>query len=995
MPDTSLLKRILFFLLLNLCFVLIPAGLTFLAVEKAIHNSEAETQSEIKIGLQKAIKESLRDSNSEVYWGRVLAEKFHGFHKSDLPVTETIEWLQNLKVQTGLFDYIVWNKTGQTLADSRPCNFSQEALECVFHELNKLNYYNNRTRIPYNPDATAIQRIRHILGNQYVHNMIEDNLRPKSYGFAWTDSSGQKPLIWSYFSKRAGYLILIDRKILTDISGLKRLMQNLTQKERQNFGLVQTNDQFKIFPEELAENLPDLKGSLQQCETEMLTFYARPDYYLCYAFLKPGLRIFCTLPRNFSPDKTRLLSSAAAIFVMLLMLPFTIYSYRTSIQLQPGTIMIRPRIAFVFFFACGLPFSAMIMVAREHYHQKHATGLKQAYQQTLNMLQNYDTRMQSIISRYEYQMKTFLENWADNMQNRPFNDDANNLIREKCRELSVDSFFLVCSHTPIVGSYNGVDHFRETLEEQKLRDQKHEYDESGNQIYRNSDAQNSQVANLIGKRIMGELNGEPRSNKNADRMELLFESIMQKSFAEITHSFIKAMGGISPWGFGQTVNLALLNFMSAGTSEKIDFMGLIIWSGKIIQREYARQSIGDINRNAAGVKFYLKNFIDQKNFPADVTFPEEVEKIFERITDTPNEEIETIKIDNQEYMIIGFTGKHMNYHKLLALYPLSILEKRVFNQKVDLILLGIFCILLTAWLANLLSQSFITPLQQLQQTAQAIEKRNFSARVNYDKKDEFGEVAEIFDGVMVSLEELEVAKIVQESLFPEEAMQQNNFRIYGKSLTMSELGGDYFDYFPIDSNHFAALMGDVAGHGVGAALIMAMARAGIIKCEKELNQPARVLKRLHELILASKTKRQKKIMTFQYISANSETGKVSYANAGGCSPIIIRREKNHIEEVTLAGAALGAFKKASFNELELQFNNGDMMVFYTDGIIESRNRLGVEMGYHGFAELVKRSWSNDPEMAYNAICEGYRQHLDGEEAQDDLTMVVICYNRPV
>lgn len=110
---------------------------------------------------------------------------------------------------------------------------------------------------------------------------------------------------------------------------------------------------------------------------------------------------------------------------------------------------------------------------------------------------------------------------------------------------------------------------------------------------------------------------------------------------------------------------------------------------------------------------------------------------------------------------------------------------------------------------------------------------------------------------------------------------------------------------------------------------------------------------------------------------------------------MIRHEKNLTEEITLAGAALGAFKKASFNELDLQFHDGDMMVFYTDGIIESRNRLGVEMGYHAFARLVKDSWSQEPEAAYNAICNGYKNHIDGEEAQDDLTMVVICYNRRV
>ena len=193
-------------------------------------------------------------------------------------------------------------------------------------------------------------------------------------------------------------------------------------------------------------------------------------------------------------------------------------------------------------------------------------------------------------------------------------------------------------------------------------------------------------------------------------------------------------------------------------------------------------------------------------------------------------------------------------------------------QSFVLWLLGIFSLILSIGLAQLLTKSFINPLQNLQEGALAIENRNFKYRLSNLDIDEFGEVGSIFNHVMVGLEELEVAKIVQESMFPKPEFNQGNFSIYCKPATMIDVGGDYFDYFKVDDNSFAVLVGDVAGHGVGAAVIMAMAKAAILGAGECLKTPAELLNYLHKMILSTKKPKQKKIMTFQYLYINSETG---------------------------------------------------------------------------------------------------------------------------
>ena len=259
--------------------------------------------------------------------------------------------------------------------------------------------------------------------------------------------------------------------------------------------------------------------------------------------------------------------------------------------------------------------------------------------------------------------------------------------------------------------------------------------------------------------------------------------------------------------------------------------------------------------------------------------------------------------------------------------------------------------------------------------------------------DEFGEVGGIFNHVMVGLEELEVAKIVQESMFPKPEFKQGKFSVYGKSITMIDVGGDYLDFFKVDDNSFSVLVGDVAGHGVGAAVIMAMAKAAILGGGESLKSPAAMLNQLHKMILATKTTKQKKIMTFQYLHVNSETGENLYGNAGACSPILVRHSENMAEEIRMPGAALGAFKRAVYDEMALDFRPGDAIVFYTDGIVECKNKNGEMLGYDKLKNTLIQCWDSNPETYYNNILKAYYEYVgENAEAGDDLTFVILSYN---
>ena len=135
-------------------------------------------------------------------------------------------------------------------------------------------------------------------------------------------------------------------------------------------------------------------------------------------------------------------------------------------------------------------------------------------------------------------------------------------------------------------------------------------------------------------------------------------------------------------------------------------------------------------------------------------------------------------------------------------------------------------------------------------------------------------------------------------------------------------------------------------------------------------------------------------MTFQYMYCNSITGEAIYGNAGACSPYIYKKSTGEIEELKLVAPVLGAFKKTIYNDMQIKFENGDAIVFYTDGMVESKNIKGHEIGYFGLQKMIKASYDPDPEKFYKNMYKAYEEHVENVGAQDDITIVIMIYQPP-
>ncbi|EKD82664.1 MAG: CBS protein, partial [uncultured bacterium] len=168
-----------------------------------------------------------------------------------------------------------------------------------------------------------------------------------------------------------------------------------------------------------------------------------------------------------------------------------------------------------------------------------------------------------------------------------------------------------------------------------------------------------------------------------------------------------------------------------------------------------------------------------------------------------------------------------------------------------------------------------------------------------------------------------------------------------------------------------------------------MAKASVLITGEEKTRPAQLLASLHKVIFKIKSSKIKRMMTCQYFCVNSTTGEYLFSNAGHCFPALIRARGNDISLIQSIGSPLGISKRARYEDLAGKLENGDILLLYTDGIIEAQNAEGLEMGFDRFNEMLLREYSDNLDTYYQRIFAAYLAW--SPQADDDITMVLIKF----
>ena len=239
-------------------------------------------------------------------------------------------------------------------------------------------------------------------------------------------------------------------------------------------------------------------------------------------------------------------------------------------------------------------------------------------------------------------------------------------------------------------------------------------------------------------------------------------------------------------------------------------------------------------------------------------------------------------------------------------------------------------------------------------------------------------------------EELNIARELQMSMLPATCPEIKGFLIAASSLPAREVGGDFYDFFAMGPDKAGMIVGDVTGKSVSGALVMSAARSVFRMLSEEAFSVEEIMIRANR-----RTKSDIKsgmFVALLYAVLNSKDLTVSMCSAGQTQPIHRSHQTGEARLVETEGDTfpLGIIAEADYRETQLRLAPGDMLVFYTDGIVEAMNDQKEIFGFERLIEVIRQSDTTNAEMLLKLILDRVDQFA-GEAAQhDDLTIIVVA-----
>jgi sigma-B regulation protein RsbU (phosphoserine phosphatase) len=232
--------------------------------------------------------------------------------------------------------------------------------------------------------------------------------------------------------------------------------------------------------------------------------------------------------------------------------------------------------------------------------------------------------------------------------------------------------------------------------------------------------------------------------------------------------------------------------------------------------------------------------------------------------------------------------------------------------------------------------------------------------------------------------DLVLARQIQDQLLPEQGMRHEGWDVSYHFEPAGLVSGDYCDLIPADSGNFYFILGDVSGKGIAASLLMshlhAMFRSLLgfhLPLEKIMEQASRVF---------CKATLPTHYATLICGNAGRE-GEVEVSNAGHPPALWVRGDA--IESIAATGLPIGAFCEGQFGVKKITLNRGDVLLFYSDGLSEMRNKQGTEYGQERICESLKKCSRSSASDVVRACLEDLRVFRGGAALQDDMTIMAI------
>jgi len=304
-----------------------------------------------------------------------------------------------------------------------------------------------------------------------------------------------------------------------------------------------------------------------------------------------------------------------------------------------------------------------------------------------------------------------------------------------------------------------------------------------------------------------------------------------------------------------------------------------------------------------------------------------------------------------------------------------------------------------AVVALLTSRRLTDPILQLAGAARRLSAGDFGARVDIRTRDELAELGRIVNAIGPKLAERErmrqsltLAMEVQQHLLPEEPPQIPGFEIAGRCVYCDETGGDYYDFIELvdpGAGKLGIAVGDVAGHGIAAALLMASARGALrSQAARETRNPSALLDTLNRHLV--RDARDGRFLTLFYGLLDGATRTLVWASAGHDPALWLRHASGRFEELPNTGIPLGVRDDARFGQAgPVLLANGDVVVIGTDGIWETLGPPAEPFGKERLRDVIAQNAHRTAAEIHDAVIDAVNAFRRSTPPRDDMAVVVL------
>ena len=317
------------------------------------------------------------------------------------------------------------------------------------------------------------------------------------------------------------------------------------------------------------------------------------------------------------------------------------------------------------------------------------------------------------------------------------------------------------------------------------------------------------------------------------------------------------------------------------------------------------------------------------------------------------------------------------------------------------LILALVIIIISSFIGGRISKGIQQSLDSLVVGTQKIGEGDLDYKISIKSRDEYYNLATSFNlmtdnlksymAEMVEKEriehDLQTASKIQSSILPEKDPSLEGYEVISYFHPAKEVGGDYYDYLYLPNNQLGIVIGDVSGHGIAAGLLMSMAKSCLYNQIKSSHRVEDVLFAMNNMVHELLHKRL--LMSFCYSILDLQRRKLTYSSAGHHFPYHYSASESNLRSLESIAYPLGVRRNTHYKKKTAHLKRGDLLIFYSDGIIETMDAKDDLFGFERFEELIVRNAHLPPNELKESTLRELKAFSKGTPQGDDIAIIII------